>query len=114
MHPERLLSHYLKDVLEARKLTPEELSVLLGYVRPTIVIRWIEGKSLPAIHQLPDIAKALQLNPADLVIGWVMEGCPALEMPLRTGVLENIASAYPLSKEYRAHLDVHGLGRHSG
>jgi hypothetical protein len=92
-----LLSYCLREGLEKRGMTDDELSVQLGFRHPFTVRAWLRGDQLPSIAQISSLSRALELNVAEMTIGWVIETRPELEYSMRNRVLDRLGWEFPMS-----------------
>ena len=57
----RQFARHLNRLLSDARLDPKELAVLLGRTE-VLVYKYLQGVHLPKLHDLPDLARALNLK----------------------------------------------------
>jgi len=57
----RQFAHHLNRLLSDARLDPKELAVLLGRTE-VLVYKYLQGVHLPKLHDLPELARALNLK----------------------------------------------------
>ena len=94
-----LFFNHLVDLMTAQKVSADHLQHELGYHTPVRVRSWMEGRSRPALEELPAIAKVLRTDPVALIVGWVVDQIPEMEEVLRAEVLVPRGSTFPRSDD---------------
>jgi hypothetical protein len=57
----RQFARHLNQLLDNAALSPSELAALLGRTE-VLIYKYLQGVHLPKLHDLPDLAQALQLK----------------------------------------------------
>ena len=77
---------YLHDMTNARRMTGTDLAREME-LNPVVVEEWLNGWQMPSANQLPALAKALDADPMDVALGWMIDQAPEFEVALYDGVL---------------------------
>jgi len=108
-----LFSNYLRESLKNKKCSISELAKRLGHSNSIQVQSWIDGHALPDVVAWEGLSNALEINPFELMSGWLIEKRPEMESFLRVAVLNPLGSNYPstdddtlVATKLRARLDV--------
>ena len=99
MSESTLFFNYLLDLMRDQKVSADHLQHELNYRTPVAVRSWMEGRSRPALEQLPAIAEVLRTDPVALIVGWVIDQLPEMETVLRTEILGPRGSTFPRSTD---------------
>ena len=94
-----LFSTYLYDLMTLRNITEEELIKALSYRTKFSVQSWLRGYARPPIWMLSDIATVFDVDPVEVVVGWVIDQCPELEDVLTAEILDPRGSTFPRSTD---------------
>lgn len=77
---------YLHDMTNARRMTGADLAREME-LNPQVVEEWFNGWRMPSANQLPALATALDADPIDVALGWMIDQAPEFEVALYDGVL---------------------------
>ncbi|MDO8900747.1 MAG: hypothetical protein Q7V15_05270 [Phenylobacterium sp.] len=69
----------LTDALAIAEVEPRSAAELLGYSSPGMVMMWMEGKHLPPLESLPEVASISGADPRMLLAGWLIDSAPSLQ-----------------------------------
>lgn len=94
-----LFMNHLNDLMTAQKISAEQLQRQLNYRTPFTVRSWLDGRSRPALWELPAMTQVLDADPVELIVGWVIDQLPEMEAILRIEVLEPRGSTFPRSDD---------------
>jgi hypothetical protein len=94
-----LFYNHLRDLMANRKVSADHLQHELNYRTPITVRSWLDGRSRPALWELPAMARVLDADPVELIVGWVIDQLPEMEAIFRIEVLEPRGSTFPRSDD---------------
>lgn len=92
-----LMTSFLTARLRERRITVEHLVDLLQPMSEATIRSWMAGWSSPAPRDLSRLAEALDVDPVELVAGWLIDNAIVPEATMRAAVLEPLGSSFPRS-----------------
>jgi len=93
--PHTLMTTFLNDRLRERRITVEHLADLLQPIPEQEIRAWVSGSRSPKPTHLTSLAIALQLDPAELVAGWLIDNELVSDPVVRGALLDPIGSKFP-------------------
>ena len=90
-----LMTTFLAYRLRHRRITVENLADLLQPIPEQDVQSWIAGWSSPSPDQLTSLAHALQVDPVEMLAGWLIDNSVVEETAIWDAVLGPVGSTFP-------------------
>jgi hypothetical protein len=94
-----LFSTYLHDLMNAQRVSADQLQQGLNCRTSMLIQSWLGGRSRPQLWVLPRIASILKADPVEMHVGWIIDQSPEMEGVLRTEVLDPRGSKFPHSTD---------------
>jgi hypothetical protein len=94
-----LFATWLNDLMNARKISADQLQYDLNYKTSMYVRAWLDGRSRPQLCELPALAKLFNVDPVEMIAGWVIDQVPEMEKQFRTEILAPRGSTFPRSDD---------------